>query len=297
MKNEINSTTTQVSERIYKLRGLQVMIDRDLAELYQVIVKRLNEQVKRNIERFPESFRFQLTNKETNELVANCDRFENLKHSSNNPYAFTEQGIAMLSAILKSRIAIQMSISIMNAFVQIRKTLNMHQELLQVRHDLQSHIKDSNKNFDVVFKVLENGDAIPNQGVFFKGQIFDAYKFVSDIIRSAKKSIVLMDNYVDDTVLTHMTKKVLAVEVLILTKNISKQLALDIQKVNAQHPNIKAHVFKDSHDRFLIIDKTEVYHIGASLKDLGKKMFAFSKMDPSSVAVLQSINEIQKPIG
>ena len=209
------------------------------------------------------------------------------------PFAFTEHGIATLSGILKSDTAIQVNIAIVRTFVQMRKTLSEHQEILHIRNDLQSHIEDSNKNFDLVFKALESGDAIPTQGVFFKGQIFDAYKFVSDLIRSAKTSIVLMDNYVDDTVLTHLTKKTTEVGVLILTKNISKQLALDIQKVNAQHPNIKAQVFKDSHDRFLIIDKTEVYHIGASLKDLGKKIFAFSKMDESCAVVLQSIKEIQ----
>jgi len=134
--------------------------------------------------------------------------------------------------------------------------------------------------------------SLPTQGVFYKDQIFDAYKFVSDIIRSAKKSIVVIDNYVDDTVLTHLIKKAINVNVLILTKNISKQLALDIQKANAQHYNIRAKVFKDSHDRFLIIDQTEVYHIGASLKDLGKKIFAFSKLEASSVAFLQSIKDI-----
>jgi hypothetical protein len=123
-KNEIDKTVSVAEKRIFTLRGLQVMIDRDLAEIYQVQVKRLNEQVKRNVERFPESFRFQLTNEEKDELVANCDRFANIKQSSTIPYAFTEQEIAMLSAILKSRIAIQVSISIMNAFVQMRKTLS-----------------------------------------------------------------------------------------------------------------------------------------------------------------------------
>ena len=292
MKNEIDKSGIVVEERIYKLRDLQVMIDRDLAELYQVKVKRLNEQVKRNIERFPESFRFQLTNKEKDELVANCDRFVNLKHSTTNPYAFTEQGIAMLSAVLKSPIAIQLSISIMNSFVKLRKVLNQQLELSQVKTKLQSHIENTNNNFELIFKELESREALPSQGVFYKDQIFDAYKFVSGIIRSAKKSIVLIDNYIDDTVLTHLTKKTINVNVLILSQNISKQLALDIQKANAQHPNIRAKVFKDSHDRFLIIDQTEVYHIGASLKDLGKKIFAFSKLEASSVAFLQSIKDI-----
>lgn len=291
MKNEINSSPTLIEEKIFPLRGVQIMIDRDLAVLYQVKVKRLNEQVKRNIERFPKSFRFQLTSKEKDELVANCDRFEKLKHSSINPHAFTEQGIAMLSTVLKSQIAIQVSISIMNAFVRIRKTLNIHEELFKVRHVLQSHIEDSNKNFDLIFKALENGDSTPTQGVFFKGQIFDAYKFISDLIRSAKKSIILIDNYVDDSVLAQLSKKNKEVKVLILTQQISKQFALDIKKVNTQYPQIKAQIYKHAHDRFLIIDETEIYHIGASLKDLGKKLFAFSKIESS--VLTQFLNELK----
>ena len=165
-------------------------------------------------------------------------------------------------------------------------------------YSLNNRINRLDDNMHTLTERIDNIDlqistcSLPTQGVFYKGQIFDAYKFVSDIIRSAKKSIVLIDNYIDDTVLTHLTKKAINVNVLILTQNISKQLELDIQKANAQHPNIRAKVFKDSHDRFLIIDQTEVYHIGASLKYLGKKIFAFSKLEASSVAFLQSIKDI-----
>ena len=165
-------------------------------------------------------------------------------------------------------------------------------------YSLNNRINRLDDNMHTLTERIDNIDlqistcSLPTQGVFYKGQIFDAYKFVSDIIRSAKKSIVLIDNYIDDTVLTHLTKKTINVNVLILSQNISKQLALDIQKANAQHPNIRAKVFKDSHDRFLIIDQTEVYHIGASLKYLGKKIFAFSKLEASSVAFLQSIKDI-----
>jgi len=292
MKNEINKTGIVVEERIYKLRDLQVMIDSDLAELYQVSTKRLNEQVKRNIKRFPADFMFQLTEVEWTNL-----RSQNATSSWGGrrklPFAFTEHGITSLSGILKSDIAIEVNLSIVRKFVLMRKTIKKHKEILTIKQELHSHIENTNNNFELIFKELESREALPSQGVFYKDQIFDAYKFVSDIIRSAKKSIVLIDNYVDDTVLTHLTKKAINVNVLILTQNISKQLKLDIQKANDQHPNIRAKVFKDSHDRFLIIDQTEVYHIGASLKDLGKKIFAFSKLEASSVAFLQSIKDIQ----
>jgi len=292
MKNEINKTGIVVEERIYKLRDLQVMIDSDLAELYQVSTKRLNEQVKRNIKRFPADFMFQLSELEWTNL-----RSQNATSSWGGrrklPFAFTEHGITALSGILKSDSAIQVNLSIVRTFVLMRKTIKKHKEILTIKQELHSHIENTNNNFELIFKELERREALPTQGVFYKDQIFDAYKFVSGIIRSAKKSIVLIDNYIDDTVLTHLTKKTINVNVLILSQNISKQLALDIQKANAQHPNIRAKVFKDSHDRFLIIDQTEVYHIGASLKDLGKKIFAFSKLEASSVAFLQSIKDIQ----
>jgi len=291
MKNEIDKTRTVVEERIYKLRDLQVMIDSDLAELYQVSTKRLNEQVKRNIKRFPADFMFQLSELEWTNL-----RSQNATSSWGGrrklPFAFTEHGITALSGILKSDSAIQVNLSIVRTFVLMRKTIKKHKEILTIKQELHSHIENTNNNFELIFKELERREALPTQGVFYKDQIFDAYKFVSGIIRSAKKSIVLIDNYIDDTVLTHLTKKTINVNVLILSQNISKQLALDIQKANAQHPNIRAKVFKDSHDRFLIIDQTEVYHIGASLKYLGKKIFAFSKLEASSVAFLQSIKDI-----
>jgi hypothetical protein len=166
------------------------MIDRDLAELYQVEVKRLNEQVKRNIERFPEDFRFQLNNNEKNELVANCDRFETLKHSSSNPFAFTEQGVAMLSAVLRSDIAVQVSIQIIKAFVAMRKLISAHGGLLQRMEGIERKQLETDQKIEAVFKALERKDAIPNQGVFFDGQVFDAYELASRIIRSARKNIV-----------------------------------------------------------------------------------------------------------
>ena len=136
------------------------------------------------------------------------------------------------------------------------------------------------------FNAIESKEVIPKQGIFFDGQIFDAYKFVSDLIRSAEKSIVIIDNYIDETVLSHLTKRNKEVKAVLLTERISKQLALDIKKFNEQYPAIDVKEFKISHDRFIIIDKTEVYHFGASLKDLGKKWFAFSRMDIGAVEMV-----------
>lgn len=270
------------------------MIDRDLAEMYQVAVKRLNEQVKRNVERFPESFRFQLNDDEKHELVANCDRFETLKHASNNPYAFTEQGVAMLSAVLRSDTAIKVSIQIITAFVEMRKSLAMHSGLLQRIEGIERKQIESDNKFEQVFKALESKDAIPSQGVFFDGQTFDAYELSSKIIRSATKSIVLIDNYINENSLTHLAKKAEGVNVLLLTSTLSNALKLDVQKANEQYGGFTASAFNQSHDRFLIIDGTEVYHLGASLKDLGKKWFAFSKLEQTSVQpILNAILELK----
>lgn len=280
-----------IENRIFHLRGEPVMIDRDLAEMYQVETKVLNQAVKRNIERFPEQFRFQLNNDEKNELVTNCDRFQNLKHASNNPYAFTEQGVAMLSAILRSKVAIQVSIQIMNAFVQMRKTIGNNLSLLQLSKDFKQHKLETDSKFEQVFKALEAPEIEHKQGVFFNGQTYDAYDFINTLIKKAKKEIILIDNYLEDTVITQLTKKKKNVEVLLLSKTISKKLQLDIEKANTQYPSFKAVKFTNAHDRFLILDHTEVYHLGASFKDLGKKWFAFSKLETSSVTILKQIKE------
>jgi hypothetical protein len=292
MNEELKISTTFIENRIFSIRNIQVMVDRDLAEMYQVPVKRLNEQVKRNIDRFPASFRFQLTGEEKNELVANCDRFENIKHSSTQPFAFTEQGVAMLSAVLRSDIAVQVSIQIMNAFVQMRKSIISNAGIFQRLDKIEHQQIESNQKFEQLFKALEEKDTKPTQGVFFDNQVFDAYTLMADIVRTAKNSIVLIDNYIDYTVLTHLCKKETNVKVTLLTKTISKQLQLDVKKANTQYPKIEVKTFTKAHDRFLIIDKKEVYHLGASLKDLGKKWFAFSKMDKSSVTIINSILDL-----
>ncbi len=268
----------KIESRIFTIRGLQVMLDRDLAELYQVPVKVLNQAVKRNINRFPERFRFQLNKMETDELVTNCDRFKSLKHSSILPYAFAESGVAMLSTVLRSNIAVSVSVKIMDAFVAMRKILSANTGIVQRLETVEQKQIETDKKVDEIFNALESKDAIPKCGIFFDGQIFDA----------AKRSIVLIDSYIDESVLTMLGKKSKNVKVTLLTKDISKQLSLDIAKFNQQYPTMEARNFNLSHDRFLIIDGKEVYHLGASLKDLGKKWFAFSKME--GFALLEKIN-------
>lgn len=292
--NNLMQNNQDIETKIFTIRGFQVMLDRDLAELYDVETKRLNEQVKRNIKRFPQKFRFQLDKNEKNELVAKCDRFETLKHSTSFPYVFTEQGVSMLSAVLKSDVAIDISIKIMDSFVNMRKFISSNNELFQRLNNIEKRqigyeIK-SDEKFDKLFNALEDKSLKPSQGIFYNGQIFDAYSFISDLIREAKQSITLIDNYVDDSVLTLFSKNQ-DIDVTIYTNTISKQLKLDLEKYNAQYRAINIKNFKDSHDRFLIIDETQIYHIGASLKDLGKKWFAFSKMDMQNVNIVDKLNK------
>lgn len=274
------------------IRGQQVMLDRDLATLYGVETKRLNEQVKRNIQRFPEDFMFQLTKDEclrSQIATLNEGRGQHLKYM---PYVFTENGVAMLSSVLRSDTAIEVNIRIMRAFTSMRhfmvnnasvfsrlETMEYHQlEILQHQQDTDKHIEATNKRIDEVFRRLDEGNAKPKQGVFYNGQIYDAYTFVSDLIKSAKRRIILIDNYVDETVLTLLDKRGNDVSAVIYTQQISRQFQLDIDRHNAQYAPIDVEAFRLSHDRFLCIDD-DVYHIGASIKDLGKKWFGFSKME------------------
>ena len=288
-------------------RGQQVMLDRDLAELYGVETRRLNEQVKRNIERFPEDFMFQLTKEE----------FENWKSqfaTSNSivmgarkrPYAFTEQGVAMLSGVLKSSTAVEANIRIMRAFVSMRhfmvnnaaifqrlETIEFNQlESNKVQAKILAHQEVQDHRIDEIFRRLDEGMYKPKQGIFFDNQIYDAYSFVSELIKSAKQRIILIDNYVDESVLTLLDKREDTVSAIIYTQQISRQLRLDVDRHNSQYPPIEISVFRRSHDRFLCIDDT-VYHVGASIKDLGKKWFAFSKMeDFKPEELVAKINEV-----
>ena len=287
---ELTIKQQKIENRIFTMRGIQVMIDRDLAEMYSVETKVLNQAVKRNIERFPHFFRFKLSVDEKNELVTNCDRFANLKHSSALPYAFTEQGVAMLSAVLRSETAVKVSIQIMSAFVEMRKVLLGSASLIQRLDKVELKQLETDQKFEQIFKALESKNPEPEKGIFFEGQIFDAYVFVAGLVKKAKTSILLVDNYVDETVLTLLAKRNKQVSATIYTPQISPQLQLDLNKHNAQYPAIDIKPLTLSHDRFLIIDRTELYHLGASLKDLGKKWFAFSRMDSLTNEVLNKLN-------
>jgi len=283
-------TQKAIESQIHTLRGRQVMLDSDLAKIYQVETKVFNQAVKRNADRFPDHFRFQLEQDEFNainlrsQFVTSSLNFGGRRYL---PYAFTEQGIAMLSAILRSTIAVKVSIEIMNAFVEMRKILAGNAALFHRLDTMELKQMEADRKFEELFKALEGGKLHSDKGIFYNGQIFDAYAFVSDIVRTAKKSIILIDNYVDDTVLTLLGKRNDNVAAIIYTKNISNQLRLDIQRYNSQYPPVKIEIFPDAHDRFLIIDHVELYHIGASLKDLGKKWFAFSRMDIEVGRMLQ----------
>ncbi|MBT4174167.1 ORF6N domain-containing protein [archaeon] len=308
----------KIKNKIHTIRAFQVMLDSDLAELYEVETKQLNQAVKRNIERFPSRFMFQLTMPEYNSLrsqIVTLELGENLKsqnvtskikdslrfhsgtlnkgrgmHRKYLPYAFTEQGVSMLSSVLKSDIAVKVSIQIMDAFVSMRKFISKNAEIFRRLDTVEGKQIEYDKNFEKVFEAIENKEFVRKQGIFFEGQIFDAYNFVSDLIRSAKQSIVLIDNFVDDSVLTLFSKRKDGVVVIIYTKTITKQLRLDLNKHNSQYPMIKIKEFNKSHDRFMIIDNKEVYHIGASLKDLGKKWFAFSKFDKKAFGLLEKLD-------
>ncbi len=304
--NELNHINQiEIENRIFTVRGVQVMTDRDLAEMYGVETKVLNQAVKRNINRFPDQYRFQLTVEETTKLVEdnhlpgfpgtdsrsqfvtlNNKRGKNIKYL---PYVFTEQGVSMLSAVLRSETAIKVSIKIINTFVEMRKFISANAGIFQRLDKIEHKQIETDHKFEKVFKALEEKSVKPKQGIFYNGQIFDAYTFTADIIREAGKSIILIDNFIDDSVLTLLSKRSKNVTATIYTREITKQLRLDLAKHNKQYPEIRVNVFKNAHDRFLIIDKSELYHFGASLKDLGRKWFAFSKMNFLLADVLQKL--------
>lgn len=271
------SVLQPIENMIFEIRGQQVMLDRDLAMLYGVSTGRMNEQVKRNIARFPEPFRFQLTIEERNKVIAICDNYQNLKFAPSLPYAFTEPGVAQLSSVLHSPTAVEVSVKIMMAFVAMRQFMVRNASVFQRIESIERHQIETDQRVEEVFRRLEAGQQ-PQQGIFFDGQIFDSYHFVCDLVRTAKHTIVLFDNYIDDSVLTLLDKRNQNVAATVYTKSITPQLMLDIQRHNAQYDPIDIVELKKVHDRFLCIDEI-VYHIGASLKDLGKKWFAFAKME------------------
>ena len=293
---DVLSEQIDIQSMIKTIRGQQVMLDRDLATLYGVENRVLNQAVKRNVERFPEDFMFQLNKAEEDDLKS-----QNVTSSWGGrrklPYAFTEQGIAMLSSVLRSPMAVDVNIRIMRAFVAMRRFIISNAQLFQRLEtieyhqlEMKQHQEQADKRIDEVFKRLD-AKVLPTQGIFYDGQVFDAYHFVCDLIRKAKHNIVLIDNYVDDTVLTLLDKRETGVMATIYTQRISNQLQLDINRHNAQYPPIEIKQFSRAHDRFLLIDD-DVFHIGASIKDLGKKWFGFTLMRDMTASEL--INKIQE---
>ena len=270
-----------IEQMIYTVRNEQVMIDLDLASLFSVENRSLRQSVRRNIEKFPEDFLFRLTPVEANELILRGVSQNVIPPGYNTGgsemFAFTEHGVAMLASVLKSPSARDVSIAIIRAFVAMRHFILSNAQIFQRLDRIEYKQLETDHKIEQVFEKLDEKSINPTQGVFFDGQIYDAYEFVCDLIKSAKVRIILIDNYVDDTVLTMMDKREAGISATIYTSQISPQFQLDLTKHNAQYSPIEVVPFNKAHDRFLIIDD-KVYHIGASLKDLGKKWFAFSLM-------------------
>ncbi|MDX4050859.1 ORF6N domain-containing protein [Aliarcobacter cryaerophilus] len=283
MKNLVQIENQTIQDKIYTIRGMQVMIDRDLAFLYGVETRRLNEQVKRNIERFPEEFMFQLTKDELENWMSQIEiSNKELMGLRKLPFAFTEQGVSMISTVLKTPMAVQTSIQIIKSFVNMRKFLQNNASLFTrieniEKRQISYEIKTDSK-LELVLSALEDKNEKPTQGIFYNGQIYDAYAFVNDLLKLAKKDVSIIDNYIDDTIFT-LCSKYPNINFTIYTQNISKQLELDYTKYQKQYKNIELKITKNFHDRFLIIDEKEIYHLGASLKDLGNKVFAFSNLN------------------
>lgn len=282
--NVVKYETENIKNLIYTIRGKQVMIDSDVAMLYQCETKYVNRVVKRNSERFPEEFCFQLTEKEFSNLrcqiVTSSLKKQNYGGRRYLPYVFTEQGIAMLSALLKSDIAIKVSINIMKAFIEMRKFIlingQVFDRLTNVEYKLLEQNKmltDHEKKFEKVFDELQkNKETEFKQQIFFNGQIYDAYSLIIDIIKTAQEKILIIDNYVDDSILKMLAKKNKNVEAVILTSEKNNISKLDIQKFNKEYPILKLAYTNKFHDRFIVIDNKELYHCRCLTKRFRKKM-------------------------
>jgi len=296
-------TLKEIGNHIFTIRGVQVMLDIHLAELYGVETRIINQAVKRNQNRFPDSFRFQLSEDEYDYITVILNGFTNLKsqfvissseHGGRRKrfFVFTEQGVAMLSAVLRSDTAVKVSIQIIEAFVRMRKIIADNAAIFHRLDQIDRKIIEADEKFEQLFDALQTNNLEPKQGIFFDGQVFDAYTFVAELVRKANKSIILIDNYIDDTVLILFAKRKKGVSLSIFTKTISKQMVQDVQKFNEQYEPVEIKELKEAHDRFLILDESELYHIGASIKDLGKKWFAFSKLNIGTLALIEKLKTL-----
>ena len=285
-KNEMVPSQYDIERLILTIRGKQVLTDRDLAAIYGVETKRLNEQVRRNIARFPERYRFQLTKKEMMELVANCDRFKSLKHSTTEPFVFTEYGVSMLPSVLNSQKAVDISIRIIDAFVAMRRFIMQNAAVLMRIAHLEKHQIETDEKIDLILDKIEkhHPKLLPEQ-VFPTGCVWDAWTYISDLVRSARQRIVLIDNFVDDRVLSMLTKRADGVMATIHTRY-NEQFLTDLKKHNTQYPEIAfIQLPHRNHDRFLIIDD-KVYLLGASLKDIGAGLCAVTEMTMAPEVIL-----------
>jgi len=279
---EQNLIKSEIESRIFTIRGLHVMLDKDLAELYGTETKFINRAVSRNQDRFPADFAFRLSDEEWSALrFQNGTLNETLsrgKHRKYSPTAFTEQGIAMLSAVLSTAAAVRMSVEIIRSFIELRKRNHSLSIIFKKFREIDQWKEDTEQKLEALFKALSKND-FPSSGIFFNDQIFDAYVFSSELIDKAKNSIILIDNYIDETTLLQLSKRNKKVHCIIYTEKITALLKLELEKHNSQYDPIEIRILKNAHDRFLILDKKELYHLGASLKDLGKRWFAFSRMN------------------
>jgi len=308
MDNAAQSQSIDIKSLIVTLRGTQALLDSDVAMLYGYETKNINLAVSRNKSRFPENFRFQLTKEEV-EVVANMRlqsataslpeslrlQSETLetgrgKHRKYRPYAFSEQGIAMLSGILRNEIAVQVSTGIMNAFVEMRKVISAYGSTFERLTNVEYKLLEHDKRFDELFNLIQLPE-LPRQGIFFKGQVYDAFGLIIDVFKSAKKSITIIDNYVDASILKMLTEKAAGVRVTIISGKPIEVDELHISKFNEQYPTVETIRSRDFHDRFIIVDSTEVYHLGASLKDLGKQCFAIAVIEESD-SLMEKVKQL-----
>ena len=292
---DIEISEVTIKNLIYVVRGQQVMLDSDLAMLYQVETKVFNQAVKRNIERFPEKFRFQLTKEEYDSLRSQFVTSNGKGGRRYMPYVFTEQGIAMLSAVLRSKIAIQISIKIMDAFVEMRRFLASNALMFERINEMEvkqlAFQKSTEEKFDKIFHYISEHEE-SSQKIFFDGQIYDAFSLLVDLVSRAEKKLVLVDNYVDVGTLNILAKKKSDVEVIVYTVRRTRLSEADVNNFNQQYPTLEIKYTGVFHDRFLIIDDTCAYHIGASIKDAGKKCFGISLIEDTRIVkdILERLN-------
>ena len=292
----ISIENKNIEECIYNIRGQQVMIDSDVAYFFGVTVSSLNRQMRRNANRFPSDFCFQLSDKETNDLRCQKDTTNFLSSKRRyNPYAYTEEGVIALSGVIKSETAAKMSVEIAKKFIQMRKFILENGDVLLALAKLQNRQiefeNETNKKFDEILKLISKAD-LPKQAIFCAGQFYDAYEYISSIIRKASSSIVLIDPYCDAKAFTFLKNKKESVKLTICSSHLSKLEKEEIEKFESQYGKINIKQLDDNHDRYLIIDGEECYQLGASLNYAGKKMFSIIKNENKEIIgfLLKKIN-------